>query len=237
MLDLVNIENILFLDIETVPLRKSYAETTGWERELWEKKSLQYRTDGQSAEDVYSKAGIHAEFGRIIVISCGFFTILKGRNRVFRVKSFFGNDEKILLEDFSSTLNRLNNFILCAHNGKEFDFPYIARRILINKLRLPRQLNIHGKKPWEIPHLDTMDLWKFGDYKNYTSLSTLANVFGLPTSKDDIDGSQVAEVYYNEGNLKRIAEYCEKDMITVARIFQCLRSEIPLEFEELEFIR
>lgn len=237
MLDLVNIENILFLDIETVPIKLNFAELDEKGKELWEKKSSFFREESQTAEQVYQRAGVFAEFGKVIVVSCGFFTILKGHNRVFRVKSFYGNNEKQLLEDFTKMVNRHSSFIFCAHNGKEFDFPFLARRILINGITLPRQLNIHGKRPWEIPHLDTMELWKFGDYKNFTSLDSLSYVFGLPSSKDDIDGSMVSDLYYNGNQLERIVKYCEKDMITVARIFQFLRSELPLGEDEIEFVK
>ncbi|MFV0304328.1 MAG: ribonuclease H-like domain-containing protein, partial [Moheibacter sp.] len=122
--------------------------------------------------------------------------------------------------------------ILCAHNGKEFDFPFMARRMLINGIELPSILNLQGKKPWEIPHLDTMELWKFGDYKHYTSLNLLANVLEIPTPKDDIDGSQVATVYYKEENIERIKTYCEKDVLTVAQIFRKFRNESLLELKE-----
>lgn len=237
MLDLVNIENILFLDIETVPIERQFSDMDEKGKDLWEKKSSFFRDENQMANDVYHRAGIFAEFGKVIVVSCGFFTILKGHNRVFRVKSFSGTDEKQILADFTKMVNRHSNFIFCAHNGKEFDFPFLARRILINKIQLPRQLNIHGKRPWEIPHLDTMELWKFGDYKNFTSLNTLAYIFGLPSSKDDIDGSMVSKVFYEENQIERIVKYCEKDMITVARIFQCLRNEMPLDDSEIEFVK
>ncbi len=235
MAEKVNLENILFLDIETVPLEKNFADTDETTQLLWEKKSTQFRKEGQTAAEVYQRAGIYAEFGRVLVISCGFFYYSKDRGGVFRVKSFYGDDEKVVLKEFCETLSKLNNFILCAHNGKEFDFPFLARRILINRQKLPPQLNIAGKKPWEIPHLDTMEMWKFGDYKNFTSLAVLSYVFGLPSSKDDIDGSQVADIYYQTGDIKRITKYCEKDMIAVARIFQCMRGENPLKDDDLEF--
>ncbi|MEG0189110.1 MAG: ribonuclease H-like domain-containing protein, partial [Algoriella sp.] len=148
---------------------------------------------------------------------------------------FYGHDEKKLLEDFNSML--VENFfkpdhILCAHNGKEFDFPYIARRMLINQIEIPTILQLFGKKPWEIQHLDTMELWKFGDYKNYTSLDLLANIFEIPTPKDDIDGSQVARVYYDENNIERIKDYCEKDVITLINVFRKMRYDGSLQRKE-----
>ena len=123
--------------------------------------------------------------------------------------------------------------LLCAHNGKEFDFPYIARRMIINHIELPYKLNLFGKKPWEVPHLDTLDLWKFGDYKTYTSLKLLTNVLGIPTPKDDIDGSEVYTVYYQEKNIDRIITYCEKDTIAVAQIFLRLRGDELLHDNEI----
>jgi uncharacterized protein YprB with RNaseH-like and TPR domain len=169
---------------------------------------------------VYERAGIYSEFGKIICISVG---LIREKNPfIFRLKSFFGKDEKTLLSDFSAMLSKFSRTnreaVLCAHNGKEFDFPYIARRMIINGLVIPEILDNAGKKPWEIKLLDTMDLWKFGDYKNYTSLELLTSILGIPTPKDDIDGSMVAGVYYNEDNLERIVHYCEKDVLAIARV-------------------
>ncbi len=216
----LNIEKILFLDIETVPMVATYDELPEPFRKLWDRKAeyLARSTDEQPS-DLFGRAGIYAEFGKIICISVGYMY-----NREFRIKSFYGDDELELLKDFSDLLNRYYNQrdqLLCAHNGKEFDFPYMARRMLINGLPLPHIINIAGKKPWDIPHLDTMELWKFGDYKSYTSLELLATVFGIPTPKDDIDGSQVASVYYKEKDLDRIVQYCQRDTLTVARLLLC----------------
>jgi DNA polymerase elongation subunit (family B) len=138
------------------------------------------------------------------------------------VTSFYGNDEFKLLADFSELLETRTNHpfrMLCAHNGKEFDFPYLCRRMLIHRIKLPLLLNIAGKKPWEVAHLDTMELWKFGDYKHYTSLDLLAAIFNIPSSKGEIDGSQVNEVYYKEKNIKKIADYCQRDVIAVAQLY------------------
>jgi len=228
MLGTIQLENILFLDIETVPAFPVFGDMPKDFREMWERKSAYLRKPEQTAEEVYERAGIFAEFGKIICISAGYISQKEGR-RVLRVKSFAGDDEKVLLTEFANALvqfcNAKRSSYLCAHNGKEFDFPYIARRMLINRVKLPQVLNVHGQKPWETPFLDTMELWKFGDYKHFTSLSLMALLFGIPTPKDDIDGSQVADVYYNEKNLQRIIDYCEKDVLTVARIFLKLRGD------------
>jgi 3'-5' exonuclease len=220
MLDNIRVEDILFLDIETVPARPSFGELDQKMQLLWEKKSKLFRTPDQEAADVYERAGIYAEFGKIICISVGF---VRDRNPFgLRLKSFYGDDEKQILAEFSSMLTRFcktnRDAILCAHNGKEFDYPYIARRMIINGLLIPEILDNSGKKPWEVRLLDTMDLWKFGDYKNYTSLELLTSVLGIPTPKDDIDGSMVASVFYNEKDSKRIAIYCEKDVIAIAQV-------------------
>ena len=218
MLEKLNLEHVLFLDIETVPLYKSYSDMPENLMKLWDVKASKIVRQGEekSAEELYPRAGIYAEFGKIICISVGFMN-----GSEFRIKSFYGDDEKILLDEFSQLANRHYNtpqHLLCGHNGKEFDFPYIARRMLINGLPLPQILNLQGKKPWEIQHLDTMDLWRFGDYKHYTSLNLLTTIFDIPSPKDDIDGSMVGEVYWNENDLERIVIYCQKDTLAVAQI-------------------
>ncbi len=219
MLDNIKPEDILFLDIETVPSFPTLEELTPSMQTFWEKKSAAFRKEDQSAGEVFQRAGIYAEFGKIICISAG---LLKDRNPYgFRLKSFFGDDEKILLADFSDLLLRSSKgreLTLCAHNGKEFDFPYIARRMVVNGLHIPEILDNAGKKPWEVKLLDTMELWKFGDYKNFTSLDLLSSILGIKSPKDDIDGSMVADTYWKEHDLKRIAKYCEKDVLTVAQL-------------------
>jgi uncharacterized protein YprB with RNaseH-like and TPR domain len=220
MLENFRVEDILFLDIETVPYAPSMALLAPAMQVLWDKKSKLFRNPDQSADEAYERAGIYSEFGKIICISAG---LIKEKNPYsFRIKSFYGDDEKALLTEFSGMLSKFSrsdkDAQLCAHNGKEFDFPYIARRMIINKLVIPEILDNAGKKPWEVKLLDTMDLWKFGDYKNYTSLDLLTTVLGIPTPKDDIDGSMVARVYYEEKDLQRIVHYCEKDVLAIAQI-------------------
>jgi 3'-5' exonuclease len=220
MLDNVRIEDVLFLDIETVPVAPAHDQLDPVMQSLWNKKSKQFRTPEQAGADVYERAGIYSEFGKIICISGG---LIREKNPfIFRLKSFYGDDEKKLLADFSAMLTKFSKTnreaVLCAHNGKEFDFPYIARRMIINGMVIPEILDNAGKKPWEIKLLDTMDLWKFGDYKNYTSLELLTSILGIPTPKDDIDGSQVAGIYYIEKDIERIVRYCEKDVIAIAQV-------------------
>jgi hypothetical protein len=227
MLKKFNCSQILFIDIETVPSFYKYEELPDRIKKFWDKKSSQLKQDSEMSEINYQRAGIYAEFGKIICISAGI--ILPDKN--FRIKSFFGDDEKKILLDFKEMLDKYyadEDKFLCAHNGKEFDYPYIARRMLINRIDLPVILDISGKKPWEVRHLDTLELWKFGDYKNYTSLDLLTEIFNIPSPKDDIDGSMVAKVYYEDKDLKRIADYCEKDVLAVAQLF--------LRFKNLELI-
>jgi DNA polymerase elongation subunit (family B) len=235
MLHRINLEHILFLDIETVPEMESFDDLDDEKQALWDQKSKYQRKDEFSPEEFYERAGIWAEFGKIICISVGYFNF-KGDIRTFRTTTFHG-EEALLLKEFKNLLNihfNSTKHLLCGHNAKEFDFPYIARRMIINGIALPYKLNLFGKKPWEIPHLDTMELWKFGDYKHFTSLKLLANIFGIPSPKNDIDGSQVRQVYYEEKDIDRIITYCEKDVVTTAQVFLKLRGDELLHDTELK---
>ncbi len=235
MLDNLDLQQLLVLDIETVPQYPSFDEVPTVFKELWEQKTQYQRKEGETPAEYYHRAGIWAEFGKIICVSAGIFNKQQGLS--FRVKSFAGNDEYQLLTDFISLLNKQpSSLILCAHNGKEFDFPYLCRRILINGLAIPPQLKISGKKPWEINHIDTMDLWKFGDYKNYTSLNLLAAIFNIPTPKDDISGSDVHWVYWKENDLNRIKTYCQKDVITTAQLLLRFKGMSLIEEDNIMII-
>lgn len=235
MLNNINLEKILFLDIETVPEYKDYESVPEASKSFWERKaSFLSRNEDDTAESLYQRAGIYAEFGKIICISVGFLNTAEGGERQLRIKSFYGTEEIEVLEGFVKLLNTYyddNTHLLCAHNGKEFDFPYLARRILINGLELPTLLDISGKKPWEVAHLDTMLMWKFGDFKNYTSLDLLASVFEIESSKGDIDGSDVARVYWNDEDLGRIVRYCQKDVLTIVQLILKFKGK-PLLTEE-----
>lgn len=228
MLDDFKLEHILFLDIETVPARNQFSELDEVMQELWAAKAMQrYPNEGKSPAELYRHAAIFAEFGKVICISCGFFKA-QDSDRIFRIKSFSGDDEKKLLSDFAQLLNmsfQKKDHKLCAHNGKEFDYPYLSRRMLIWGIKLPAILDTAGKKPWEVNHLDTMELWKFGDYKSYTSLKLLTHIFNIPTPKDDIDGSMIRDVYYEEKNTARIVTYCQKDVVAVARLYLKFKGE------------
>lgn len=235
MFDSICTEDILFIDIETVPQYPNLDQAPDNIRHLWDKKSCSFRTEEQQPCDVYERAGIYAEFGRIICISAGAIFQKDGK-RYYKVKSYCDSDEKQLLYNFNSMLEIFTSNPkkkLCAHNGQEFDYPYIARRTLINGLTLPKILDISGCKPWEIKDrmLDTLQMWKFGDYKSYTSLDLLCAVFNIPTPKDDINGSEVAKVYYEDNNLERIVRYCEKDTLALANLLMRYKGEpiIPID--------
>jgi len=237
MLRKINLEHILFLDIETVPEQENFSQLDDAKKELWEHKSKYQRKAEISAEEFYGRAGIWAEFGKIITISVGYFNF-NNNDRTFRVTSFYGEEANILKE-FKRLLDthfNLPRHLLCGHNGKEFDFPYIARRMIVHQIELPEKLNLFGKKPWEIAHLDTMDLWKFGDYKHYTSLKLMANILGIASPKEDLDGSMVKEVYYKEKDIDRIIRYCELDVITTAQVFLRLRNDNLLVEGEIKRI-
>ena len=237
MLNKINLENVLFLDIETVPEAQDFDELTAEKQALWAKKSQYQRKEDLTPEEFYPRAGIWAEFGKIICISVGHF-ILETDSKKFRITTFTGKEKDLLLE-FKELLDKYFNgrrHLLCAHNGKEFDFPFIARRMLIHKIELPSKLNLFGKKPWEIPHLDTLELWKLGDYKHYTSLKLMTNVLGIPSPKDDIDGSEIYRVFYKEKDLQRIIAYCQKDTLAVAQILLRLRNEPLLNAREINYI-
>jgi predicted PolB exonuclease-like 3'-5' exonuclease len=227
-----DIHKILFLDIETVPLVYRYEDLSEPARELWDKK-WQHHKDN-SAEQQYAKAGIYAEFAKVVCIGLGFFN--QGK---LRVKTIAGSGEREILEEFAQILAQHFNtprHLLCAHNGKEFDFPFLGRRFLINNLPLPELLRLQGKKPWNVPHIDTMDLWKFGDVKNFSSLNLLAHVFGIPSPKDDMDGSQVGKTFYEDRDLTRIEAYCKKDVITLVRVYQRFMGLGNLNDDDIIFV-
>ncbi len=231
----INIEHILFLDIETVSQYSAYAEMPENMRELWDKKAIWLRKEEQTPEELYARAGIYAEFGRIICISMGVFD-LKNESRKLRIKSFFGDDEYKILFEFGQLLNGLSErktVMLCAHNGKEFDFPYIARRMLVNGIPLPDPLDIGGRKPWETSFIDTMELWRFGDHKHYISLELLTTTLNIPNPKDEIDGSMIGDIYWKEKDLDTIVAYCEKDVLAIAQLILRYKGEVLLKPEDI----
>jgi len=241
------LQKIMFLDIETVPQTSDFSELPSELAHLWEDKfnlihkrmPEKYNEETTAGEAFNKSAGIYSEFGKIVCISVGFIHF-QGNDMYFRVKSFYGDDEKQMLDNFNQLIDKFctsKEQTLCGHNIKEFDIPYICRRMLINGLRLPPIFQIAGKKPWEMSFIDTLELWKFGDYKNYTALKLLTAVFGIPTPKDDIDGSQVANVYYKEKNVNRIALYCQKDVVATAQVFLRLNGMELIKQENIEHLK
>ncbi len=238
MLTSVKFDNILFLDIETVPLYALPDEVPEPFKRLWDKKSSYFRKENETPAEVYHKAGIYAEFGKIICISTGMLGY-RNQNPCFRIVSFSGDREGDLLTGFKALLDKVSlrrEVLLCAHNGKEFDFPFLARRFLVNGLELPEILDTSGKRPWETRHLDTMELWKFGDHKHFTSLELLTALFNIPSPKTDIDGNMVAEVYYQQKDLPRIVAYCQRDVIAIAQLIRRFKGEPLLAPEQIEIV-
>jgi uncharacterized protein YprB with RNaseH-like and TPR domain len=235
---MIPLNNILFLDIETVSQYPTYDDVPEVWKELWATKSafLLRGKEDETVESIYGKSAIYAEFGKIVCISCG---LIQGNSegKKLILKSFYGDDEKLLLLRFCEMLKRWaldSNKYLCAHNGKEFDFPYLCRRLIINGMNIPPILNTAGKKPWEVSHLDTMELWKFGDFKNYTSLNLLAHTLGIPTPKDDIDGKMVGDIYWREKDIRRIVTYCQKDVVTATQVYLRLHNEATILPDNIE---
>lgn len=218
---------LLFLDIETVAEHALMEDLSEKKQELWTKKSNFFKDSELSPAELYGRAGIYAEFGKIVCIAVGYF-----QKDQLRIRAFSDHNEKKLLEDFNALIIKhfnLKGTQLCAHNGKEFDFPFIARRMIINGITLPLPFQLSGKKPWQVNHIDTMELWKFGDYKHFTSLDLLAEILGIESSKSDIDGSRVNEVYYQNNDLERITEYCKKDVSVLAQVYLKLTQNELLE--------
>lgn len=238
MLNQLNLQKVLFLDIETVPQVYEYIDVDEKTKELFEQKTRFQKNNENTFENLYNeKGGILAEFGKIVCISVGMMHE-NNLNRSIRIKSFSHEDEETLLLQFKKLLDEYYNtpyHVLCGHNAKEFDFPYICRRMLIHGIRLPKILDISGKKPWEIHHIDTMELWKFGDYKAYTSLALLCHVFNIPTPKDDITGADVARVYFEEKDLQRIVKYCEKDVVALIQLLLKMQNEQLIEESNIHF--
>lgn len=232
-------ENILFLDVETVPLTYKYNDLGTYEKQLWDSRIKYLEKEERTAKQLYEeKAGVFAEFAKIVCISTAIVYKEKGKRRI-RVKSFYDHDEKKVLEGFCELVDSHFNgpsYHLCAHNGREFDFPFLCRRLMVNSMKLPGILSINGKKPWETQLLDTMEMWRFGDYRNFTSLELLAHLFGVPSPKEDLRGEDVKHVYYKDGNLERISAYCKRDALTVAQLFLKFRNESIIPQEDIIFV-
>ena len=225
----IDLKNTLVLDIETVSSFEKYEDLDKRMQNFWEKKSRNIKNEDElPVEKLYfDRAAIYAEFGKIVTIAVGIYQEIDNEKWGLRVKAFYGDDEKEILGHFKSLLNEKfdqSKLRLCGHNGKEFDFPYLCRRMLVNDIPLPEVLNISGKKPWEVNHVDTLELWKFGDRKNYTSLDLLSSIFGISPSNENMDGSMVNHVYYEEKDTEKIAEYCMRDVVVTASLYLKMNS-------------
>lgn len=222
------LRDILFIDIETVASTSNFSALDERLKVQWARKaSFLKREPDQTDEDLFhERAGIYAEFGKVVCIVVGKFAENDAQELYLKTKAYSGDDERELLTTFKAMLEKLDPATLkmCAHNGKEFDFPYLCRRMLVNGIPLPATLNLSGKKSWEVQHLDTMEMWKFGDYKHYTSLDLLTAIFNIPSSKSDMDGSQVNGVYHHEKNLSKITEYCVRDVVALAQLYMKIKA-------------
>jgi predicted PolB exonuclease-like 3'-5' exonuclease len=231
-------EELLFIDIETVPAEPAFAQLEEPMRELWAQKAQQLSRGDKSPEEFYERAGIYAEFGKIVCVSLGVL-YRKGEERYgIRLKSICHADERVLLEKLNDLLeNKINGKqrCLCGHNIREFDIPYLCRRMLVNDLCIPKLVDCTGLKPWEVPHLDTMQLWRFGDMKSFTSLNLLATLFRIPSPKGDINGADVGRVFYEEGDLGRISRYCQQDVLTVAQLLLRFKSLPLIQPSDVEY--
>ncbi|WP_149241177.1 3'-5' exonuclease [Dyadobacter sp. 32] len=230
--------NFLLLDIETVASHASYHDLPDRMQQLWDKKTNTLRKGDESiisSEYFYERGAIYSEFGKIVCIAFGAYYWNERDELAFKVRSISGDDEVTLLNEFKALIEKYpaDQLVLCAHNGKEFDFPFLCRRMLIHGITIPKALQISGKKPWEVLHQDTMELWKFGDYKSYTSLDLLAAVFEIPGSKNEMSGDQVTKVYYQENDLEKICRYCREDVVVLAQIYLRLHCFQPVPPENI----
>jgi len=217
-----DIKNLLVIDVETAAAAPNYEDLPDRFKPLWDRKAKRFDPESTPAEVFLEKAALMAEFGRIISIGVGYFHLNEEEETCLRVKAFAGEDERQILEEFKALVEEKfdqKKLTFVAHNGKEFDYPFLCRRMLVHGISLPVVLDFYNKKPWEIPHEDTMQMWRFGELRNYTSLELLAALFDIPSSKTDLDGSMVSQVFHGEGDLERIKTYCQNDVIVTARIY------------------
>ncbi|MGB0524015.1 MAG: 3'-5' exonuclease [Flammeovirgaceae bacterium] len=231
-----SLKNLLFIDIETASVVADYEELPDRLKPLWDKKGKRFDKEATAAESYFEWAPILAEFAKVITIGVGYF--FKGEDDAlsFKVKAITHNDETAVLEEFKAMLEGKKRLKLVAHNGLEFDYPFLCRRMLINGISLPKTLNILGAKSWEIKHLDTLHMWKFGEYRHYTSLELLAALFNIESSKSDLDGSQVNTVYHRDQDLARIVKYCLQDVIVTARVYLRMKSLPELQDEHIVWV-
>lgn len=230
------IQDVLFLDIETVPLYAEYDELEGMEKYLWDRTARYINTEEETDSETYAQAGVYAEFGRIVCICVGNIGI-DNECEFLKLRCFYNDDERNLLLEFKSFLQKLNTAtILCAHNGKAFDFPFICRRMLINGIELPEIFVNSENKSSELQHLDTLEFWKFGDYQHFTSLEHLAHLFKLESSKKDIDRGSVQKVYYSQNDPQKIVDYCFNDVVTIAQLLLRFNNQNTIRTENIYYV-
>jgi DNA polymerase elongation subunit (family B) len=235
------LDRLLFLDIETAQDKLRYDELSPVMQQHWDRRAQRERdaggnllTSASSAEIYDMRAGIFAEFARVVCISCGYAVAQPDGTYHLRLRSFYGPDEKPILEDFNKLVHehfgggrRLTK--ICGHNVREFDYPFIARRLLLHRIPLAPSFDMREAKPWEVALLDTMELWKFGDRKSFTALELLAELLGIPTPKSDIAGKDVSRVFWYDKDCDRIARYCEADVLATARLYWALIGQDPMQ--------
>ncbi len=235
----VNPHDIIFLDIETVSCFPDFETMPLLWQKNWQEKIKYSLPEGKTAAEFYElRAGVMAEFSKIVCISMGY--LMREEQLKLRVKSFYGHEECSILDSFVKTMERIEkhsrSWHFGGHNIKEFDIPFICRRLLANGKPIPAFMDFQNMKPWETNIVDSFQYWKFGDYKNYTSLNLLAAVLDIPSPKDDIDGSMVGSVYWKEKNIERIASYCQKDVVTVANVFLKFNNLPLLHDDDVELV-
>ena len=235
----ISIHDMIFIDIETVSCAPNFSTLDEHWKQLWEEKIKRALPEEVTAEEFYEqRAGVMAEFSKVVCISMGYF--VKEENLKMRVKSYYGSDEKMILQNFLKTMHRIESnsrsWHFAGHNIKEFDIPFICRRLIVNGIPVPAFLDFQNMKPWETNIIDTFQYWRFGDYKNYTSLKLLAAALGVPSPKDDLDGSMVGKTYWEENDLKRIAVYCQKDVVTVGNIILKFKNIPLLHIDDVEYV-
>lgn len=237
-------KNILYIDIETCSLYSDFYKLSDREKMLWAAKCKTFIKsyddfEGQKTvlTELYkSKAGIYAEFAKVLCISVAFISTENNEEKLI-IFSFCNSNESLVLQSFAYFLTQHPELkYFCGHNIREFDIPFLARRYSIAGIPIPYMINLRGKKPWEIKHLlDTMELWKFGDYKNYTSLQLLAAIFNLDDPKQNISGADVHDVFWGEKDLDRIKIYCEQDVKTVFQLYNRMCPEFSDESLEMHY--
>ena len=238
---MIDIRNTLIIDIETASISGSYNDLDERLKKQWDRKAVCLKNVDQLPTDelFFERAGIFAEFGKVICIAAGLFVKTKSGEMGLRIKAYTGKNEKDILTGFKDLINNKldsEKLILCAHNGKDFDFPYLCRRYLVNEIEIPKALQISGKKPWEINHIDTMEMWRFGDRRNYSSLDLMASIFGIDSSKKDLDGSMVNKVYYEDKDIKQIEAYCKQDVYVTANLLLKLNLMAVIKESNITFV-